>query len=506
MTFADFDAKWASKLEAMVDELCLRLNDYLYSQDYKGILAQETRIYEYVEEYLPHLEPDFNDFFSYIHRIIRDNEYFDEFEIEAYVTRIQNHIQRLNQYADFYARYAEEYALTSSRSQPYTDTPRPPTSHETALSRLLSQYENTRFDEDTVIRMSREEIIARAEEKKQRLLADLLFYIRERNTPVPFAQLRRDLPKITWQMISIAQKSPGIVSYTDSLFSAEKLSQILSEEQKKTLYDAVSNQFQYDVRQRVFNIYVHVSSRFPKLMLNLFIDNGYDFYNVLKALFPHQFTYSTPYIGLPGVVFPKRSETLSKYVLSRFKTSVSDLKDFMAASDYQERFTLKIFATLHDVLLSDHDNLIPSSRISLSEENLVTFINLIHEELETRLDDSEAVAIRDLQCAPLFPSCGLPWTDWLIYSVLLRYTQREKGKQLPVYVHTTSQAFSKAIPLVSLFPSLLKQTRQEIAARFAGQDQKTVQMQVDDLSNLDELIEDEIDYDWDLDALDDEEE
>ena len=136
-------------------------------------------------------------------------------------------------------------------------------------------------------------------------------------------------------------------------------------------------------------------------------------------------------------------------------------------------------------------------------EQLQIITELIVDELNATPESNETKAIRDLSCIIHFPTLNIPLNEWIIYSILTKWDWPEKDGEQAIFTFATSPHLSRNIPIISTNETINKETRQAIAKAHEGKESST--MSVDDLSKLDELIEDEIEFDWDLEALEEEE-
>ena len=90
-----------------------------------------------------------------------------------------------------------------------------------------------------------------------------------------------------------------------------------------------------------------------------------------------------------------------------------------------------------------------------------------------------------MNCIHKLPRINVPWHEWLIYSVV-----RKCSKELETGV--SNAQFKYAMPLIA--PKGYMD-----ASKFGGQAAAlTSEYRVDDLDNIDELIEDLIDFEEDL--------
>ena len=502
MSFALYSPSIVDQFETMLDQLCEALVEYIYNQNCKEIITYMAQIIQFVQEKLPFMENSINDLATYIYQVLNSNDCFDEREVEAYVAQIHHQI---NQYED-YISLASESIIDSDSHNPLKNQYCRQLGNASVsnILDLMILDDQSREDEYMAAHLSLAEKKALAIERKKLIINDILGYLEKELYPVPILTIKQKQEHFTHQILEIVRKDAAVVDYHDKLRAASKLSLFINQSEQNSLLSAIHNTFVLETKHSCSEIYKQLTrdSFINNLLTRLSVSSPYDLFSVIKALFPYSFVYSRPNIGLPGTKLTAPIEAIQKYLLARYKTSVADLQEYIDALELDISCSFKLFASLHGVFLQDRDTIIPETRVQLSVPNTIALVSMIRNELNERQDEGEALAIRDLQCAGALPACQISWTDWLIYSFIQKKDWPGKNDTLALYVHTTSPSLSRAIPLVSLNQSISKETRMLIADKYTN-GINAVHMSTDDLSNLDELIEDEIEFDWDLDTLED---
>ena len=129
-------------------------------------------------------------------------------------------------------------------------------------------------------------------------------------------------------------------------------------------------------------------------------------------------------------------------------------------------------------MIKDHTTLVATDTLGLTPVILKEIETAVSEEL----DDVNCKAVRELLCFPKLPRIAIPWTEWLLYSVI--------RKNIPtVRTYTTSPQFRHGIPVLSLSEELTNEELAEISERHQGSIHTTVTMDTDD---FEEELDDDI--------------
>lgn len=502
-SFHDSHLSWSEHITLLLNELCELLSNYSYDYINKSdIISKETQLYELVDEYVPRLLPDLDDFFDYIHNALRYDTPLEDEEIENFAMIITHHLHRPENYTQFLCDYSDEQSeydpdiVSNIKSQIHA-------SEREYISQVINSDQNYNDDrEEETSNISRSERLALAKERKQNILNAIIAYLRDHIYPVSIDQIHQNVLGATRQLIEIIRKRPEIIDYKDKLLLGSKL---------KPKPGTIVN-FKISIQEHYFmdkvhtsdEIFRHLQKKRNYLLQDLHIFNSFSLFSVVQYLYPYDFVFVRPRIALPGSTITKPAENITRYISSHYKTSIDDLREFIENSGYDLTVSLSLINKLPDVIMSDRKTVVAKSRLALSERQLQQIIDLIITELRGLPSDTEALAIRDLTCITQFPVINLPINEWLIYSILTKWNRPKKKSNLELYTFSTSPFLSRTIPIVSVQQTISKKTRQAIAAKHKGK--ADVSMTVDDLSDLDDLIEDEIEYDWDLEALEEEEE
>ena len=128
----------------------------------------------------------------------------------------------------------------------------------------------------------------------------------------------------------------------------------------------------------------------------------------------------------------------------------------------------------------DRNTIATIEHIGVNDRIAKEVISILHSEI------TETTLITDLECIYRLPKINVPWTEWLVYSVVNKWGDS-------VVAGTTSNQFKLSAPVVAHQGMLDVQKYEGISV-----DTATSIMQVDDLDDIDSLISDIIldEIDW----------
>lgn len=140
--------------------------------------------------------------------------------------------------------------------------------------------------------------------------------------------------------------------------------------------------------------------------------------------------------------------------------------------------------SLLDLLDECNDRFLLTSADTLQIIEITGVNREIVQRIETMIlaEITQTIRIRDLQCWGKLPTIKIPWTDWLVYSVLKKWGEK-------VEVAASYPQFRYAIPLVAPVGKLdVSQYSEVISAENAtGQDATALILNLD---NIDDIMAD----------------
>ena len=487
----------------ILDKLYGLMTNYIYENSSEmDIIKKEMEIYEYADEYLPGIIADLDSFFDYINTYLQNNLSPSNDDVDSFILNIISHIHHLEDYKQNYAELSDDSSYRTPMVDPNWFKKFSSMKERTYLTNLLYSYHDIHLVQEKPIEITDKHEIAK--ERKQKLFLKIISYLRDSEEPVSVYGIHEQVPGATYQVIDMVRKDPYVIDYKDKLFFSFNLK--IDQPTKDILQEAILDTFFIEKTHTSEEIYRQLQKKHSSLLSKLHITNPYNMYSVFHYLFRNDFIFVRPKIGLPGQAIAKPLESITQFLCKKHKTTIAELKEFISDSEYDINVNLNLFNKLPDVILINQNTLIHKESLSLTRIETLRIACLIRQELMNAEEGIPTKAIRDLTCIVNFPISGYELNEWLIYSILTKYDWTDKDGNLALYTFSTSPYLNRAIPIVSLNSSIDKDIRISIAEEHAGTTYGQNSMTITDLSseNLDQLIEDEIDYDWDLEGLDEE--
>ena len=265
-----------------------------------------------------------------------------------------------------------------------------------------------------------------------------------------------------------------LLNYFGEYFHASHLRISLEDEQylKQVIDSALSD----DAIHHIKDIYEVVSVQKPEVFSRNYAVYPFCAFSIIEYLFREQYQFSRPYIAKLGSEIGRVDERLRNLLYSKEEFTFSDIRDFCKENHYSIYSQLDYVNSCNDQYLVYDSNCVKSIRsLGITEEIAASVEAAIEKEV------SETMPIRDLACWAEFPRICVPWTDWLVYSVLAKWGTR-------VEVAASNSQFRLAIPLVAEAGKMNTAPFTEAFKNNPHTHGGSNTIEVDDLNNIDDLL------------------
>ena len=303
-------------------------------------------------------------------------------------------------------------------------------------------------------------------------------FIYNSDYPVNKQQIKLEFPGVSEIVIMLSVSGPNILNYFGQYLHSEKLR--LGSTEVNKIRNHLRQFLSDGTAHTAGEVYDELSPAFHETFSRNGVFFPFSAFSLLEFLFRKDFQFSRPYIALPGVEIGRPTERLHEYVYNSDEIAVSDLFDYVRENKIYVQSMLGYINSCNDqFIFADEDNII---RIELSGVN-----KEIAEQVEELVltETMSTVPIRDLMIWNKLPIISVPWTEWLIYSVLYKWGRRTE-------VSTSSGQLRYAVPLVAplgrMDASDYKDMKKDHSATY----------QCDNLDDIDSLLVDMISDDMDL--------
>lgn len=243
------------------------------------------------------------------------------------------------------------------------------------------------------------------------IYASVVEFIKSFHYPVNRVQIKAEFPGISDVVISFAVNDSDVLNFFGGYLHASQLV-ILEDEQTRLstlLEQLLSNGTVYHVK----DLYVKISHDMPEFITRNAIVAPFRLFSVLEYFFRDQYQFSRPYVGANGIEIGHPAERLHELLYSTDTFSIFDIREFVRDNHFQIPSLLEYINACNDrFLLIDSDTAMDIAQIGISEESA----HDINEMLSTVV--TETIPICHLDIWDKLPLISVPWTDWLLYSVL----------------------------------------------------------------------------------------
>lgn len=296
---------------------------------------------------------------------------------------------------------------------------------------------------------------------------DVVKYIKCFDYPISKKQIKDAYPGITEIVISLSVNASGIVNFFGEYMHGSKLN--LFESDKKYLESALQKFLRSEGYCHCRDLFDYINSDEPTMLKRLFVLYQYSLFSVLEYLFREEYQFSRPYIAFNGVNVDHPAERLREMIVSADEIGIAEIKEFSKENYFQILSILEFVNSYNDThLLKNNDTVASIDSLDIDSVCASAIENTILNEI------TETTAISQLACINSFPKISAPWTEWLIYSVINKWSEK-------LEVGTTSNQFRISIPVVAPKGYLNVQELSEI-------DTTGVIVEADDLDDIDNLI------------------
>ena len=267
------------------------------------------------------------------------------------------------------------------------------------------------------------------------IYSSVVNFIQQSRYPVSKKQIQEKFPGISDIVVNFSVSNPNVLNYFGEYLHTSKL-QIAPEEER--YLDRVVQRICADgVAHHIKDFYEIINREKPEILTRNAALYPFSAFSVLEYLFRDSYQFSRPYIAMSGVEIGRPAERLHDMLYSLDEFSFDDISDFTKENHFNIQSQLEYVNSCNDkFLIVNGTNVQSIEKIGITESIAVNLEKVIADEARTTMP------IRELTCWASFPIINVPWTEWLVYSVLNKW-----GTQ--VSVAPSSNQFRFSIPLVA---------------------------------------------------------
>ncbi len=301
------------------------------------------------------------------------------------------------------------------------------------------------------------------------IYSEIVSYIEQATYPVTKQQLNEKFPGVTEIVINLSISDPNIINMFGVYMHASKLK--LTDENKKYVKEVVALMIEESGYIHCRDIYDYVFKDNSNILTSNGIYQAFGFYSVLEYLFCDEFEFSRPYVGKKGQEITRTFDHMQEMVRESDVIQLADVISVARNNHFQLSSILEFANSCNEThLLLNDKELAAIDYIGISHDMARVVERCIFDSIE------ETMYVSDLKCLNQFPRLSVTWTEWLIYSVLNKWSDI-------LEVSVTSTVFKQAKAVVA------KKGKLDMAQ--LNENSRVEDIYVpDDLDNIDELISD----------------
>lgn len=301
--------------------------------------------------------------------------------------------------------------------------------------------------------------------------SSIINYIKKFPYPVSKSQLKNHFPGITEIVFAIAIEDNDIINYFGEYLHSSHLN--INANEHNYLHDVIIKFLSDNESHHIKDIYTVINSEHPEILTRNAALYPFSAYSILEFLFKEDFQFVRPYIANFGVDIGRPGERLHELVYSQDEVDISIISDFSKENRYNIQPSLLDYLNNcnDEFLIINSSTIRKIDTIGITEEMAKTIDKIVYEKI------SDTLPIYNFSGWNELPKINVPWSDWLLYSVLNKWGVLTE-------VATTTIQFKSAVCLVSPKGQMNKQKFENLVA-----EEQNFDGLIDDLSDMDALLE-----------------
>ena len=299
--------------------------------------------------------------------------------------------------------------------------------------------------------------------------SSIVTLIKDAKYPVKKEELKKHFKGITDIVIGLATSDSDIINYFGEYLHGSNL--VIRETEKNYLSSYMASLLADGEAHHIKEVFADINNDSPEIFSRNAVIWPYSAFSVLEYLFRDQYQFSRPFIALNSVDIGRPNERLQELLYGMDQFSISDITTFAKENHLQIPALIEFINSLNDkYLLVNSDTLFTISEIGINSSIATEIETLVFNEI------SDTVPIRELQCISKFPQINVTWDEWLVYSILKKWSGR-------LEVALSSSQLRQSIPLVSIAGRM-------DASKYKDASTEPIHIKVDNMDDIDVLLAD----------------
>ena len=260
----------------------------------------------------------------------------------------------------------------------------------------------------------------------------IVSYIRDMDCVVTKQDLQNEFPGVPSNVFAFALADENIVvglgTYAHKNYIEKfKVSlQFIAREMNKIVGDGEIHNC-----QELFDI---LKKELPAIIEEINITDRYFLFSMMEEFWADKFEFRRPFFAKIGVNISKQYERIWDFVNSNTETDIAELRGFINENSFIVNSTLDLVDSLSDVVIY-------KNKETLTKVDSVIFNSALQEKMDDFLDKFIGTNKLPVQVDDFnnLPDIGLVWNEWLLYSIVNKYSKQFKAV-------TTNSKYAMAEP------------------------------------------------------------
>lgn len=306
------------------------------------------------------------------------------------------------------------------------------------------------------------------DDKITSIYTEIVTFIKKAGYPVNKQEIRRKYPGITEIVLNLATNDPKILNLYGCYIHGDNLK--LTKEDIVFLRGVVENFLAKKDSWHCRSLYEYIMDKNSIILQKNYINIPFGVYSLLEYCFRDEYNFSRPYIAKNGAEIVTTFEMLQEVVRGSDTMEIADISTYARKNYHQINNILDFLDSCNDThLLINVSEIASIDIIGITVEDVIDIEKILDKEVTT------TILINNLKCVHLFPKLNVPWNEWLIYSVIKKWGERYEVK-------ASEAQLKQAVALIAPKGKLCT----EIIDNISDNEKLAI---ADDLSNIDDLIE-----------------
>ncbi|MCI6691485.1 MAG: hypothetical protein MR510_03170 [Clostridium sp.] len=299
--------------------------------------------------------------------------------------------------------------------------------------------------------------------------SSICMFVKNSVYPIKKQEIFDVFPGITEIVINFAITAPEIINLFGTYIHVDNLK--ITDRDLSYLRNVVYKFLEKSSVWHCKDLFEYIMNDNPVLLSNNFINFPFGLYSLLEHYFGSEFNFSRPYIAREDAEIERTDNVIRETIQASDRIEISEFQTYAKEHYHQISSILEFIDSCNEThLLINSDELASIDIIGITDKIAAEAEKMIIQEL----DNTEPIS--NLSCLHQLPRLNVEWTEWLVYSVIKKWSTM-------LDVEPSSNKFHQAVPMIAPKGQLVLDGFEHISVEDAG----NITL-ADDLRNIDDLI------------------